>query len=319
MKKKLVLTGIGAIALSGLFLGPRISLQASAHQISPGSDLEQYLANQESRYADITHGAEKTIRWFNADKPEKTEFALVYLHGFSATRQETAPLTELIAKQLGANVYYARLRGHGRGSAAMAEASADDWLKDTREAFTIGQAIGENVIVIGVSTGATLAAWLGMQSDQAELAAVVLISPNFGLADPSAKILTLPWGLPVAELLTGETRSFKASNERHEKYWTTSYALSAAAQMMALLDYVNAMPLHEFERPVLYIRSNADQVIDMHKADEVFELMASSTRVKHVVTNSDDPYGHVIAGDILSPSSTADIRKTIVEFVQTLP
>ncbi len=319
MKKMFVLIGVVAAAIAGLAVGPKISLTPSDHTITLDPDLNRYLARQEARFSDITDGAEKKLRWHNADSPEKTTLAIVYLHGFSATRQETAPLSDQLADQLGANVYYARLRGHGRGSAPMAEATADDWLKDTREAYEIGTAIGEKVVVIGVSTGATLATWLGMQEKVDDLAAVVLISPNFELANPSAKVLTMPWGLPLAELLTGKTRSFEASNELHEKYWTSSYALSAAAQMMALLDYVDTLALDEFNRPVLYIRSESDRVIDMQKADEVFTRFASPIKESLIVTNTDDPYGHVIAGDILSPSSTPQVREGIVEFIQALP
>ncbi|MEM7277180.1 MAG: alpha/beta fold hydrolase [Pseudomonadota bacterium] len=319
MKKNHVLIGAGLLVLAALALGPKVSLVPSSHTIALDQDITRYLANQEARFSDITDGAEKKLRWHNANKPEKTTFAIVYLHGFSATRQETAPLSEQLADQLGANVYYARLRGHGRGSAAMSEATADDWLRDTREAYEIGKAIGDKVVLIGVSTGATLATWLGMQEDQDELAALILISPNFGLADPSAKVLTMPWGLPLAELLTGKTRSFEASNEQHDKYWTSTYALSAAAQMMALLGYVDALPLHEFDRPVLYIRSDSDRVIDMQKADEVFELFASDVKETLIVTHTDDPYGHVIAGDILSPSSTPKVRQSITNFIQALP
>ena len=56
---------------------------------------------------------------------------------------ETEPLTSRVGESLGANIYYARLRGHGRGSAAMSEASAGEWLADTREAFDIGRRLGE--------------------------------------------------------------------------------------------------------------------------------------------------------------------------------
>jgi esterase/lipase len=63
--------------------------------------------------------------WANPDKT-KTPCAIVYLHGFSATRQETAPLSDLVAAQLGAYLYYTRLAGHGRGGEAMAEPYAND-------------------------------------------------------------------------------------------------------------------------------------------------------------------------------------------------
>ena len=63
-------------------------------------------------------------------RAHQTQWAVVYIHGFSASRMETAPLADTIATALGANLFYARLAGHGRGGAAMGEPSVQDWLAD---------------------------------------------------------------------------------------------------------------------------------------------------------------------------------------------
>ena len=77
------------------------------------AELPDHLAQTEGRFDDITPGAEKTVVWANPERREQTPLALVYLHGYSATRQETAPLCDEVAKRLGANLYYTRLTGHG--------------------------------------------------------------------------------------------------------------------------------------------------------------------------------------------------------------
>lgn len=64
---------------------------------------------------------------------------LVYLHGISATRQETAALAEIVAKRLEANLFYTRLTGHGRTGEALLDGSVRAWFNDTVEAFDIGQ------------------------------------------------------------------------------------------------------------------------------------------------------------------------------------
>ena len=58
---------------------------------------------------------------------------------------------------LGANLFYTRLTGHGQDGAAMAEGSVNAWINDYAEAMAIGRAIGDKVVVIGTSTGASLA------------------------------------------------------------------------------------------------------------------------------------------------------------------
>ena len=64
---------------------------------------------------------------------------------------------------------------------------------DTAEALAIGRRIGDRVLVIATSTGGTLAALAATDPELSErLAGVVLISPNFGVQNPKAGLLTLP-------------------------------------------------------------------------------------------------------------------------------
>jgi len=138
-------------------------------------------------------GTEKKIIW--AQTPgEQMPLAIVYVHGFSASHLETAPLAARVAAQLHANLYSTRLRGHGRGSSAMLEGSVNGWVNDMHEAVEIGKRLGRRVVIMGTSTGGTLATWQAVQGDQEEIAALVLLSPNFGPADRRTEILTWPWG-----------------------------------------------------------------------------------------------------------------------------
>ncbi len=324
MKRRLILLTLVALAVLAA-TGPRVRVDATDKlakrltlPVATPAALTTWAQDTEARFDDITPGAEKQIVFADPEQPAKTRLALVYLHGFSATRMETHPLTANVAAQLGANVYYARLRGHGRGSQGLSAARADQWLQDAREAYSVGAILGERVVVIGVSTGATLAAWLAEQPYADALGALVLVSPNFGLDNKGASILTLPWGLPLATALLGPTRSFDTINDSHARYWTSSYELRAAAQMVALVDYVNASPLETIRAPTLLVRSDRDTVIDIGQADTALERFASPIKATHIVTDSTDPWGHVIAGDIMSPESTSGIAAAIVSFVGDL-
>ena len=122
MKKKIAaLFGITLILLITLFfVGPTAKIDTHLKLLTLPNDLDHYLIQTEARFSDIVPGAEKTIIWAHAAKT-KTPWSIVYLHGYSATRQETAPLSDQIAAQLGANLFCTRLTGHGRSEAAMAE------------------------------------------------------------------------------------------------------------------------------------------------------------------------------------------------------
>ena len=152
------------LALVLLFvLGPHPEVNERLSDLVLPPDLESYIRMSEARYPDITPGTEKTIIWAAPDKKEKTAIAIAYLHGFSATRQETAPLSEKVAAELGANLFYSRLRGHGRTGRALSQVTVSDWLSDGQEAIEIGKRIGDRVLLMGSSTGATLCAWMSLQ------------------------------------------------------------------------------------------------------------------------------------------------------------
>lgn len=121
--------GIVRILIVIVFLsGPRVDTNIRINPLILPEDLDQYLAESESEFNDIIPGAEKKIFWAGK-KGVQTPYSLVYLHGFSACRQETAPLSEIVAEKLGANLFYTRFKGHGRTGDAMLEGSVDAWLK----------------------------------------------------------------------------------------------------------------------------------------------------------------------------------------------
>ncbi|MFM1909131.1 MAG: hypothetical protein RLZZ591_2808, partial [Pseudomonadota bacterium] len=168
-----------------MLAGPRNAFGPDAptpRAAPPGeiSLLEGWLKTNEATYADLRPGVAKQVIW-QGQPGQKAPWAVVYLHGFTATRLETAPLAERVAEQLGASVFYTRLSGHGRSSPqALGEATAQDWLADTVEAVRIGRMLGDKVLVIACSTGATLATWLALHPELTGADAYALVSPNYG-------------------------------------------------------------------------------------------------------------------------------------------
>lgn len=316
MKRKMApLLLIIVVILVGLFLtGPRPKVDTQLKSVSLPEDLEQYLADSEARFTDITPGAEKTIVWANAAKT-KTPLAVIYLHGYSATRQEVAPLCDQIAAQLGANLFYTRLSGHGRSEAAMAEATVNDWLNDTVEALEIGKRLGDRVVVIGVSTGGTLATWLAGQPATDAVMAYVLMSPNFAPKDPAAQILTWPWAEQLVQLIVGPERSWTPLNDQQARYWTYRYPSKALLPMMSLVKFVRASDLEAIRTPILVIYSSDDQVVNVQEIERGYARFGSEIKEIKVVAQSENPEAHVLAGDILAPGDTPAMAEMILDFL----
>lgn len=311
------LLGAGFLLAAIVFAGRQKPVDTTIKAKALGEELDAMLVTMESRFDDITEGTEKQIVWATSDK-QKTPYSIVYIHGFSATRQETAPLSDTLAQRLGANLFYTRLTGHGRSWEAMGEATVNDWLNDAHEALEIGRQLGEKVIVIGTSTGGTLATWLAAQEDTANLAGVVLISPNYWLRAPGAGLVLLPWGKQILHAIQGETYAWEPSNEAHGKYWSTQYPSVAILEMMRLLDYVNNMALEQVNVPALFIYSPNDQVVNPEEIEATYARFGSEKKQLESIDEVEDRSNHVLAGRILSPASTLPVADMIEAFIADL-
>lgn len=278
-------------------------------------DIESWLAASEQSVSgkyQLIPGTEKRVRWQTSG--DRTEYSIVYLHGFSATRQEIAPTTEIVADRLSANLYETRLSGHGHGRLPMDGVRAEHWLQDGVEAIRIGAALGDKVVVVGTSTGATLALALNGHPVMDNVAALILISPNIAPADPSAVWLTRPAGPLMARLIAGDTRSWTPHNELQAQYWSTSYPIDATVEVMRLVDRAQRLTSTAMPQDVLMLLSSDDTVISPQAARDAFDVIDAPRKIL-VEVHAEDPSNHVLAGEILSPGTTNAIAGQIVSFV----
>jgi alpha-beta hydrolase superfamily lysophospholipase len=294
---------------------PRVPNPAS---IAVGPDPVAWVAARETGKADLRPGCEARIVWADPSAPgQRTARSVVYLHGFSATRQETAPFSVELARALGANLFEARLTGHGRSEDAMGEATAQDWLRDGAQALEVGRRLGEQVVVVACSTGGTLATVL-LAADHAYregVEALVMISPNYGVHDDRSRILTWPWGAQLARVLVGEYRSFTPINEEQAAYWTTRYPTGVLVEMMALVDLADEADLANLTTPTLVVTAAGDRVIDPQKVAARYPRLGAERKELVWFEGAEDPAQHVLAGRILSPSGVAPLTSEVVSFL----
>lgn len=314
MKKCAVSLGLIVVFLAALWVvGPRVEIDTSIQDISLPDDIGQWLVEREAAFPDMVIGSEKRIVWASGTGV-RTKQVFVYLHGFSASRQETAPLAETLASELGANLFETRLTGHGRSAEAMTEASVNAWLNDAAEALAIAERLGDEVIVIGVSTGGTLAWWLAAKEPK-RVDKLVLISPNFKVRSDAASLLAGPWGEQLAGLLMGQERCFEPQNALQALYWTECYPSKVLAPMMGLLNMVEGVAAGDINQPVLAVYSPNDIVLNAQYTEQRLSQLDTAQLTRFVVEGSNDPKQHVLAGDILSPDTTEIVRTTIIDYL----
>lgn len=319
--KKIALTILAIVfALGAIFIaGPTAPVSEVRQPLNLSTDLNEYLRTSEAQFDDIVPNTEKIIYWANPDQ-RATPLSIIYLHGYSATRQETVPLSDHLAAELGANLFYTRLAGHGRTGAALNEVSVNDWFNDAIEAIEIGKRIGNQVIVIGVSTGGTLAVWLAQQPEaQGTLHALILISPNFSPHRADAQLLTLPWANRFVPLLIGPERSWQPQNKLHAQFWTERYPSTALIPMMTMVKFIGQSNLNQVNAPTLVIYAPNDTVVDPAATLRAYNTLGSPIKQLVAIENSSDDSHHVLAGDILAPQDTEPVLEIIRAFLAELP
>ena len=341
--KYLVALAILAVALTFLYvLGPRepVDLTVAIDSDAISADPFEYVAASEAGF-DIRPGLEKEIVYAFPKSRAKTRIAIVYIHGFSASKNELRPVPDRIASELGANLFFTRLTGHGRDGAAMGDATVNDWINDVAEALEVGKALGERVVVMATSTGATLATLAAFQPElRPGMDAIVQISPNYRLKLPwhMSFVLDMPFGENVAELAAGPDRSFDPVNEAHEANWTSRYPVRSVMPMAATIRAVNSRHVETLDVPTLFVFDEADQVVDHSVTRDIHSRWGCAVdgwacpaegvvgdgaaepveRPVHVETlvGTDDPLHHVIAGDALSPSTNDAMVTVVVDWIK---
>jgi alpha-beta hydrolase superfamily lysophospholipase len=298
---------VGAVAV--VAPGADVDTEVAFDAAALPEDLDAWLAAREAEVPDLRPADAKRIVWAGAPGA-RTDLALVYLHGFSAGPVELSPVPTRLAEALGANLFLQRLAGHGRDGAAMAEPSAGDWVADAAEAMAVARRLGDRVVVLGTSTGGTLAATLAVDPALAErrdgLVGVALVSPNFGLRNRAARLLTWPAARHWVPLVAGATRGFEPLNAEHADHWTEDYPTVAAIPMQALVDHATALDWSAAQVPALVYYSPRDEVVLPGRIEAVAASWGAPATVvpAEPAAGRTDPSEHVLAGDILSPGRT---------------
>jgi len=165
--------------------------------------LETFIKNNEAQHK-LKPGNEARIIWANDSLRQKTDYAIVYLHGFSASQAEGDPIHKNIAKEFGCNLYLSRLAEHGIDTVdAMINLSADEYWESAKLALAIGKQLGKKVILMSTSTGGTNALQLAATYPDDNIAALILLSPNIAINDPFAWLANNHWGLQIAHAVLG--------------------------------------------------------------------------------------------------------------------
>lgn len=237
--RRLLIVAAPIILLIGIyFSGPKPATPVLNKQLNTiaeqSSALEEYISMLDSKHR-IKPDNEARIVWADTSK-RKTEYAIVYLHGFSASHMEGDPIHRRLAKQFGCNLFLARLADHGVDTTeTLLQFTGDRFWESAKEATAIGKAIGDKVILMSTSTGSTVALMLAAEYPS-DVFALINMSPNIAINDPAAFLLNDPWGLQIARMVMGGNYREWIADEERMKYWNNRYRLEALVQLQELME-----------------------------------------------------------------------------------
>lgn len=297
--------------------GPRAKfVESDARPLVSHIDLMQLdsvIASAEALHVNIKPGNEASISWVG-DSVHETEYAIVYLHGFTASKVEGRPVSAMFAKEFGMNLYEPRLVGHGIDTVdALMALTPDKYLLSAKEAIAIAKQIGRKVIIMCCSTGGTLGLYLAAHDP--EIAAVIAYSPNVDLFDPKTRLLTGPWGLQLARLMVGDVSIEYDAPEEFKKYWQTRYRLESLITVRSLLDAtMTAETFSKITQPVFvgcYYGSEAaqDSVVSVAAMRKMMDALGTAPSEKRLV-EFPDAKAHVITNPLRSKDVEGVLRET---------
>jgi len=304
-------------------MGPKPSdpVYATAMPAVPGNvdSLTRYIQANEAQHH-LKPDNEARIVWANDSTKAKTPYSLVYLHGFSASQGEGDPVHKNIARRFGCNLYLSRLAEHGIDTVEqLVNLKPDNYWETAKEALAIGQRIGNKVILVGTSTGGTLA--LKLAAEYPDIYALVLLSPNIAINDPNAWILNNPWGLQVARLVKGSKYN-DAEDTRpvYRQYWNYHYRLEAAVSLEELLETsMNKETFARVQQPTLLLyyykdKVHQDSVVKVDAALKMFSELGTPADKKREVAMPNT--GNHVIGSWIRSNDVAGVEREITRFMQ---
>ncbi|MEY4617068.1 MAG: hypothetical protein RJB66_2028 [Pseudomonadota bacterium] len=305
----LIFTVISTVLLSTRMLKPL--KKTSLENPIPGSisEIVTYLESSE-RFSKPKPGTEKKI-FFPNNQIDKAKLSFVYLHGFSASRQETSPVFETLARQWKAPIFMTRFRGHGMGPQDLGDARQEQWIQDALEAYQIGLTLGDEVVLACMSTGCALGLYLGYFFPN-KIRAIIMLSPNFAPADSRAFLAAGPLGPLVTKMVVGDYHEFVPTNSEQAYYWTNRYGSAVLSEMISLVTSIKNLDLEKIQIPVLTLYTPFDQVISAPEVERnVARLKSPHNKLVPLIETQE----HVIAGNILNPKMNDRVQKEINDFL----
>ncbi|MBK6282430.1 MAG: alpha/beta fold hydrolase [Draconibacterium sp.] len=297
---------------------PQVDLNKDLPSISASiANIEDYVKKNDEGLT-LKPDSESRIIWANDSVKERTAYSLLYLHGFSASWYEGYPTNVEFSRYFGCNAYFPRLASHGiETEDDLIDMTPDRLWESAKDALMIARTLGRKVIIMGTSTGGTLA--LKLASDFPEYVdGLILYSPNIRINNKAAFLLSKPWGLQIGQKAEGG--KYRVSDEEADskycKYWNCKYRMEAVVFLQKLVDETMINQTYKnINEPVFlgyYYKdeTHQDDVVKVDAMLKMFDHLGTSavSKVKVAFPEAGD---HVIGCELKSGAFKEVLSETV--------
>jgi len=329
MKNKglLITSAILLVLAMAVMVGPRKSKPVLNKELPvitlTSSQVGQYVNSKEAAVPNIRPGNASQVVYVNDATREQTDYCLLYLHGFSASPEEGNPSHVNLGKTFGMNTYIPRLAEHGLITPdPLLNMTPDNLWNTAKESLVLAKALGKKVILMGTSTGGTLA--LQMAADYPnDVVAIILYSPNVKMANKASWLLARPFGLQIGRMVMGGKYRVLEKDPKTDPYWYNMYRVEATVYLQQLVEKtMKAKVFKKITQPVFvgyYFKDkeHQDGTVSVPAILWMYENLGTSPG-KKVAVAFPDAGAHVIGCDLTNPNwmkvytATADFLTKIV-------
>jgi len=319
-----IIFGIVVLLFATYFLGPQMPdpvLNTTLPVIA--GEVGEYVTHLEANQK-VKPGNEAKIIWANDSIHRQTEYVLLYLHGFSASHMEGFPVNEDFPKRYGCNAYLARLASHGLVTEnPLIDMTPFLLYESAKQAMVIASKLGKKIIIMGTSTGGTLA--LKLASDFPQMVyGLILYSPNVRIKQKASVLLSKPWGLQIARLNFGG--NFRVSNDDPSseicKYWYCSYRAEGPVFLQQLVDATMTDKVFLKVTCPLFLgyyfkdEQHQDETVEVKAGLKMFDKVGTTASLKQAQAFP-EAGSHVIACSLTSKSAQ-EVEKATYKFAETI-
>ncbi len=200
-------------------------------------------------------------------------------HGFTGSPASMVPWGKYLAEQ-GYAVAVPRLPGHGTTWQEMNRTRWQDWYGEVERSFEKLRANCDQVVVGGLSMGATLALLLAANR-QSEVAGIVSVNVSIDNKDP--RRFALPLLKRLVPSFPGIVDDVKKPGVTESGY--DRMPLRAAAELVSLYKHLQPQ-LPRITQPLLVFRSSTDHVADPGSHDLLMKSVSSRDLTERILENS---------------------------------